>query len=77
MSDRLEFTALVDDPDGDEAVGVVEVGSSITFAMNRSGSFAAAVDLTSAPAGRYPITAVTCDGWTTSSFDLGWIEIKH
>ncbi len=77
VTDRLEFTALVDDPDGDEAVGVIKLGSSVTFAMNRSGSFTAAVDLASAPAGRYPITAVTCDGWTSSSFDLGWVQIKH
>ena len=76
VNSRLAFTALVDDPDGDEAVGVVKVGA-VTFAMNRSGSFAAEVSLAASPAGRYPVTAVVCDGWTSSSFDLGWIDVKH
>ncbi|MFL5306757.1 MAG: hypothetical protein ACJ8F1_16190 [Polyangia bacterium] len=76
VTNRLEFTALVADPDGDEAVGVVKMGG-VTFAMNRSGSFTAAVDLTGTPAGRYPVTAVACDGWMSSSYELGWIDIKR
>ncbi|HVY40462.1 MAG TPA: hypothetical protein VHM31_21135 [Polyangia bacterium] len=76
VSDKLSFTALVTDPDGDEAVGVIEMGG-VTFAMNRSGSFHAEVSLASAPAGHYPVNVVACDGWTSNAYSLGWIDVKH
>lgn len=76
VGDKLSFTALVTDPDGDEAVGVIEVGG-LTVAMNRSGSFEADVDMASSPAGRYPLNVVACDGWTSSAYSLGWVEVKH
>jgi hypothetical protein len=75
-SDRLTFTAVVADPDGDEAVGVIEVGN-ITFAMNRSGAFAADFSVASLPAGSYRLTGVSCDGWTNATYDLGPLEIKR
>ncbi len=73
---QLSFTALIADPDGDEAVGVIKVADA-EAKMNRSGSFAVSVDLTTAAAGRYPVTGIVCDGWVSSSFDLGWVDVKR
>jgi len=73
---QLAFTAVIDDPDGDAVIGVVEVASQALL-MNRSGSFAAAFDTSALPAGSIHPIAVLCDGWVGTTVDLGPVEIVH
>jgi hypothetical protein len=73
---ELSFTAILDDPDGDSSIGVIEV-NGFAFLMNRPGSFAVRFDSSTWPAGSQPVSAVLCDGWTSASYDLGPVEIKH
>ena len=73
---ELAFTVIVDDPDGDSVVGVVELGA-LAFLMNRPGSFAVRFDASALPAGSIHPTAVLCDGWTSQTTDLGPVVIAH
>jgi hypothetical protein len=72
----LAFTAVLDDPDGDAALGAIEVGD-VACLMNRSGSFAVRLDSSAWSAGTVHPTAIVCDGWTSATIDLGPIEIRH
>lgn len=73
---RLAFTAIIDDPDGDGVLGVVEIGG-VAFLMNRPGSFAVDLDSSAWPAGTVHPIGVVCDGWTRSTVDLGPVEVRH
>jgi hypothetical protein len=73
---QLSFTAVIDDPDGDSAIGVVEA-NGLGFLMNRPGSFDVSFDSSGWPAGPVELTAVLCDGWTNVSRPLGTVQIKH
>jgi len=76
IDQRLAFTAVLDDPDGDSVVGVVEV-AGLAFLMNRPGSFDVLFDSTSwAPGPVYPV-AVLCDGWTSVTVALGPVDVQH
>jgi hypothetical protein len=72
----LTFTAVIDDPDGDSVLGVIEVGG-LAFLMDRPGSFAVSLDSTSWPSGPMRPIAVLCDGWVSQSYDLGPVQIQH
>jgi len=73
---QLAFTAILDDPDGDSVIGVIEV-PGFDLLMNRPGSFDVAFDTSSWPSGPvYPI-AVLCDGWTSTTVELGPIIVQH
>jgi hypothetical protein len=73
---RLTFTAVIDDPDGEPVVGILKVGD-LRLKMDRPGSFAADLDTSAWPAGTQPISAVLCDGWSNVAYPLGNVEIKH
>lgn len=73
---QLAFTAILDDPDDDAAIGIIEV-NGWGFLMNRTGSFAVSFDSSSWPAGPQDVTAVLCDGWINTRIDLGTVQIKH
>jgi hypothetical protein len=76
VDQQLAFTAILDDPDGDSVIGVVEV-PGLEFLMNRPGSFDIAFDSSDWPPGPiYPI-AVLCDGWTSTTVELGPIVVQH
>ena len=76
MDQQLAFTAILDDPDGDSVIGVVEV-PGLELLMNRPGSFDVAFDSSGWPPGPiYPI-AVLCDGWTSTTVELGPIVVQH
>jgi hypothetical protein len=72
----LAFTAVIGDPDDDSVLGVIEVGN-VAFSMNRPGAFAVQFDTKAWPAGPVHPTAFLCDGWSTSAYDLGPIQIQH
>jgi hypothetical protein len=73
----LAFTAIIDDPDGDSTIGVIEV-NGFAFLMNRPGSFAVRFDSSTWPAGSQPVKAVLCDGWTSVTVpNLGSVQIQH
>jgi hypothetical protein len=72
----LGFTAIIDDPDGDSVVGVVELGN-LVFLMNRPGSFAVRFDTSAMPAGVVHPVAMLCDGWTNITTDLGPVLVQH
>jgi len=72
----LAFTAIIDDPDGDSAVGVIEV-NGLAFLMNRAGSFDVRFDSSGWPAGPQSVSAVLCDGWTSATIPLGSVQIHH
>jgi len=77
VADRvLAFTAILEDPDGDGALGALEVGDQ-TFYMNRTGSFAVHLDSSAWSAGTIHPVAVVCDGWVKDTIDLGPVEIRH
>jgi hypothetical protein len=75
---RLTFTAVLDDPDADPIVGVIEaMGADTLFAMNRAGAFTVDLDTSAWPAGARRLSAVLCDGWTKATYDLGSVTIEH
>ena len=76
VNDSLTFGALVEDVDGDEAIGVLEIAGTI-FAMPSSGSFNVQIPASRWPSGTQRLSAVLCDGWTSASYDLGPIDVKH
>ena len=73
---QLGFTAILDDPDGDSVLGVIELGG-LAFLMNRSGAFAVQFDSSSWPVGPVHPIAVLCDGWSQITYDLGPVQIRH
>jgi hypothetical protein len=73
---ELDFTAVLDDADGDSVVGAIEI-ADVRFLMNRSGSFGVAIDSSAWPAGTQRMKAVLCDGWQSVTVDLGPIQISH
>jgi hypothetical protein len=73
---QLSFTVVIDDPDGDSAIGVIEA-NGLAFLMNRPGSFDVSFDSSSWPSGPQQVTAVLCDGWTSASYPLGMVPIRH
>ena len=72
----LRFSALLDDADGDEVVGILKIAGSV-LAMPSSGSFAVEIPSDSWPAGPQRLTAVLCDGWASVPVDLGPVDVKH
>lgn len=62
LGDTLDFTVLVEDPDGEAVVGVLKLGPE-TLKIRGPGSFHVRLDISRWPAGRYPAAAVLCDGW--------------
>ncbi len=76
VNDNLSFSAFVDDADGDEAIGVLEIAGAV-FAMPSSGSFNVQIPASAWPAGTQRLSAVLCDGWTSATYDLGPIDVKH
>jgi hypothetical protein len=73
---ELAFTAVIDDPDGDSTIGIVEV-NGFGLLMNRPGSFAVRFDSSTWQAGPQSVSAVLCDGWTSVTVDLGAVQIRH
>jgi hypothetical protein len=73
----LSITALVDDPDGDPVVGIVNLGDQPPFKMDRSGSFSTEIDTSSWPEGDISVSATLCDGWSNVTFAVGTITVSH
>jgi hypothetical protein len=76
VNDSLRFSALVEDADGDEVVGLLKIADAV-FAMRSSGSFAVEIPSQAWPAGPQRLTAVLCDGWSSVPYDLGPVDVKH
>lgn len=74
--DTLSFTAVIDDPDEDSAIGVIET-SDFAFLMNRPGSFDVSFDTSGWATGPASLQAVLCDGWTSTTVPLGAVQIVH
>jgi len=72
----LSYSVIVEDPEGQSAVGVLTIGS-FKLKMNRPGAFAGAIDTSSWPEGEAAVQAVVCDGWTNAAYTLGTIVISH
>jgi hypothetical protein len=75
-NNRLSFTAVVEDPDGEPVVGVIKVADAV-FSMSHAGAFTVDLDSSSFPAGTQRLRAVVCDGWTSATYDLGPVSIEH
>lgn len=73
---QLGFTAIIDDPDGDSVIGVVQA-NGFSYYMNRPGSFAVRFDSSQWAAGPVDLKAVICDGWSTTTVDIGLVQIQH
>jgi hypothetical protein len=73
---QLEFTTVLQDPDGDSAIGIIKT-PFLKLLMGRTGSFDVNFDTSQWPAGSTPIQAVLCDGWISSTIDLGSVQIAH
>lgn len=76
VDNRVVFTAIIDDPDGDSVIGVVEAGG-VAFLMNRPGAFAVDFDSSAWAPGPVRPIAVLCDGWSKTTVDLGPVQIRH
>lgn len=75
--DQLSFTAVIDDPDGDSTIGVIEV-NGLAFLMGRPGSFDVQFDSSTWPVGPQAVGVVLCDGWiNTTISNLGSVQIRH
>jgi hypothetical protein len=74
---QLAFTAILEDPDDEAAIGIIEV-NGLGFPMNRTGSFAVSFDSSSWPPGPQPVKVVLCDGWVANTTpNLGTVQIEH
>jgi hypothetical protein len=72
----LNFSAVITDPDGEAVVGILKIGD-LSLNIDRSGAFATTIDTSTWVAGRYPMSAVLCDGWDSVTYDLGAVNITH
>lgn len=72
----VTFTAVLEDPDGDAALGVIEM-NGLAFLMDRTGSFDVQFDSSTWPAGPQTPTVTVCDGWVKSEYPLATIQISH
>jgi len=76
VDERLTFSAVISDPDGESVVGGLLFGD-MTLTMTHPGAFAATLDTSTWAPGIYPVKAVLCDGWDSFEYELGNAEIKH
>jgi hypothetical protein len=72
----LDITAVIEDPDGDPIVGVLQFGD-FTLNMDRGGAFSATLDTSSWAPGERTVTAVLCDGWSSVSYAVGTLAVSH
>jgi len=72
----LDITVVIEDPDGDPIIGVLQVGD-VSLNMDRGGAFSATLDTSSWPAGERAVTAVLCDGWSSVSYAVGTLVVNH
>lgn len=75
-NDRLAVDALVEDQDGDAAVGLVRIGD-FTLNVDRTGTFSTVVNTSAWPTGERPVSAVLCDGWSSTTIPFGTVTITH
>jgi hypothetical protein len=71
----FSFTTVLEDPDGDAALGVIEV-NGLAFLMNRTGSFTVSFDSSSWPNGSQDVKMVVCDGWAKGEYHDS-VQIAH
>jgi hypothetical protein len=76
VDQRLQFSAVAADPDGDSVVGVLKI-ANLLYAMNRPGAFAVDLDSSTWPSGTERLSAVLCDGWSSVTYDLGPVRVQH
>jgi hypothetical protein len=71
---RYGMSMVLDDPDGDAAVGLLTIGDDnagkVTFSMNRPGAFSVDFDISQWPLGLPPIQATVCDGWNWATLPI-------
>jgi hypothetical protein len=72
----LDVYVVVDDPDGEPVVGLLEVGDHVGT-MDRAGAFSARYDTSAWPDGLVDISATICDGWSQVYAPLLTVEIRH
>jgi hypothetical protein len=73
---QLDFVAVLSDPDGESALGVLKL-RDVVYRMDRPGSFAVTLDTASWEPGTFKVTAIVCDGWQNTSYEVGQINIRH
>lgn len=73
---QLTMSIVLDDPDGQSAVGVLTVGD-FKLKMDRPGAFAVTIDTSEWEDGEIAIQATVCDGWDKTSYGLGAITVSH
>ena len=72
----LSFVAIIDDPDGESVVGVIQAGD-VVFKMDRPGSFAVEMDTSAWEEGSVEVKTILCDGWNNVTYTIGRVEIRH
>ena len=72
----LDITGVVEDPDGDPVVGILNIGP-LPFKMDHAGAFSTRIDTSQWPAGDLTVNAVLCDGWSNVSYAVGTLTIDH
>jgi hypothetical protein len=75
-SGPLSFVAVLDDPDGQSAVAVLEV-ADVLYKMDRPGSYRVSLDTSTWPARTYHVSAVVCDGWSNARHELGEVTVRR
>ncbi len=73
---RWTLSAVVEDPDGESAIGMLTIGD-FKFNLDRPGAFVSEIDTSQWPAGDVSVQAIVCDGWTSATYTLGSIAVAH
>ena len=73
---RLRFSAVLEDPDGESAVGIITIGD-VKLKLDRPGSFTFDLDTSIWTEGDLPVGATVCDGWDKATYGYGSISVAH
>lgn len=73
---KLDLGVVVEDPEGESAVGFLTVGDT-RITLDRPGAFSAVMDTSAWPEGDVPVSAVLCDGWNRATYELGSFTVQH
>jgi hypothetical protein len=73
---ELDLGVVVEDPDGESAIGILTIGDT-RITLDRPGAFLAAIDTSAWAEGEVPVSVALCDGWNSATYGLGSFTIQH
>lgn len=76
VDDRLDFAVLIDDPDGESVIGLLQLGDQVVR-LDGPGAYRVGIRTAEWPAGSYRASATLCDGWDATRYELPAITVAH